>query len=74
MSQTYTEGFTIPTSGLTGGCSALLNATATTATAVVVPWRSTSGGTCNISLSPGTILPMKVRRVVSSTQELTGLN
>lgn len=74
MSQTYTEAFTIGTSGSSAGCMALLNATTTTATAVVVPWRNSSGVTCSVSLAPGEILPLKVREVKSSTQVLTGLN
>lgn len=74
MSQTYTEAFTIPTAGTSAGCMALLNATGTTATAVVVPFRNTSGTTCGVSLAPGVVLPIKVREVKSSTQILTGLN
>lgn len=73
MSQTYTEGFTIPTTGTSAGCMALLNATTTAATAVVVPWRNAPGVTCGISLAAGEVLPLKVREVKSSTQVLTGL-
>jgi hypothetical protein len=73
MSQTYTEGFTISTAGTSAGCMALLNATGTTATAVVVPWRNAPGVTCSVSLAPGDVLPLKVREVKSSTQTLTGL-
>jgi hypothetical protein len=73
MSQTYTEGFTIPVTGTSAGCMALLNATTTTATAIVVPWRNAAGATCSVSLAPGEPLPLKVREVKSSTQILTGL-
>lgn len=74
MSQTYTEGFTITTAGTSAGCSALLNATTTAATAIIVPWRNVSGATCSVSLAAGQILPIKTREVKSSTQNLTGLN
>ena len=74
MSQTYTEAFTIGTAGTSSGCMALMNATSTPATAVVVPFRNTTGVTCGVSLAPGVILPIKVREVKSSTQVLTGLN
>ena len=73
MSQTYTQGFTIPITGSSAGCMALLNATTTSATAVVIPWRNATGVTCSISLAPGEVLPLKIREVKSSTQILTGL-
>lgn len=73
MSQTYTQGFTIPITGSSSGCMALLNATTTDATAVVIPWRNATGVTCAISLAPGEVLPLKIREVKSSTQILTGL-
>ena len=75
MSQTYTEAFTIGTTGTSGGCMALHNPTATTVTAVVVPWRNTTGVTAAIAVPAGGILPLKVREVKStSTGGLVGFN
>ena len=77
MSQTYTEAYAL-TAGVTLGCMALHNPTASTITAVVVPWRnSTNGGaggvTAAVAVPPGGILPLKTRQVVSGTG-LIGLN
>jgi len=75
MSQTYTEAFTISTAGTSAGCMALLNATSSAGTAVIVPWRNAATGTtCAVSLAPGVILPIKTKEVKSSNVILTGLN
>lgn len=73
MNTTYTQGTAIPTTGASGGWSALLNTNATTATAVVEFWRY-PGTTAAVSLAAGIVLPVKVKSVVSSSQILTGLN
>ena len=75
MSQTYSDAFTIGTSGTSGGCMALHNSTSATLTAVVVPWRNTPGTTAPVALPAGGILPLKVRTVVSvSANGLVGFN
>ena len=73
MNTTYTQATTIPTSGASGGWSALLNSTTTATTATVEFWRY-PGNTAAVSLAAGIILPIKVRSVISSGQILTGLN
>lgn len=72
MDRQYTESFTIPTGGWTGGANAILNSTLNGVTADIRLWRD-SGDPRRVSLAPGQILPLKVR-FVQCTVNLTGLN
>lgn len=74
MDRQYTESFTIPTGGWTGGASGLLNGTTSSITATVRLWRddpSTAART--ISLAPGQILPVKVK-FVNHSSTVIGFN
>lgn len=74
MDRQYTESFTIPTGGWTGGANGLLNGTTTGITADVRLWRDDSTTAARrISLAPGEILPIKVR-YVSHNGTVTGFN
>lgn len=74
MDRQYTESFTIPTGGWTGGASAILNGTTAGITADVRLWRDDSATAARrISLAPGQILPIKVR-YVSHAGTVTGFN
>ena len=75
MNMTYTESFTIPTGGWTGGASGLLNGTTTGITADVRLWRDNpTTALRRISLAPGEILPVKVRHVTHNASAMTGFN
>ena len=74
MNMTFTESFTIPTGGWTGGASGLLNGTTAGITAAVRLWRDNPATAARtISLAPGEILPVKVRHVTHSST-VTGFN
>lgn len=61
MDREYTESFTIPQGGWTGGTNGILltNTTVNAITADVRLWRDTN--TSTISIRSGEILPLKVR-------------
>lgn len=74
MDRQYSESFSIPTGGWTGGASGLLNATTSPIICTVRLWRddpTTAART--ISLAPGEILPIKVK-FVNHSSTVTGLN
>ena len=74
MDRQYSESFTIPTGGWTGGAIGLLNGTTTGITADVRLWRDSSATTPRrISLAPGEILPVKIR-YISHNSTVTGFN
>ena len=74
MADTYTESFTIGTGGSSAGCNALLAATTSNTSAIVEFWRNPAGSTAAVTLTPGVILPVKVRRIISASAAITGLN
>jgi hypothetical protein len=76
MDRLYTESFTIPAGGWTGGANAIMAAiTGTTAITVNVRlWRDDpTTPVRQIALRPGQILPLKVR-YVSHSSTVTGFN
>jgi hypothetical protein len=74
MDRQYSESFTIPTGGWTGGAIGLLNGTTTGITADVRLWRDSSATTPRrISLAPGEILPVKIR-YINHNSTVTGFN
>jgi hypothetical protein len=74
MDRQYTESFSIPTGGWTGGASGLLNGTASGITADIRLWRDDpTTAPRRVSLAAGEILPVKVR-YVSHNSTVTGFN
>ena len=74
MDRQYTESFTIPTGGWTGGASGILNGTTAGITADIRLWRDNSATAARrISLAAGQILPVKVR-YVNHNSTVTGFN
>ena len=74
MDRQYSESFTIPTGGWTGGANAIMcTATALTTgiTADVKLWRDSA--TTRIVMAPGEILPLKVR-YISHNSTVIGFN
>lgn len=75
MSQTYTLVFAIPTGGLSGGCMALHNSTASAINAVVVPFHAPAGTTAAVSIGAAATLPLRTREIKSASGPgLFGLN
>ncbi len=73
---TYSESFSIPASGWTGGASAIMVATTGTApvTMTVRLWRDEpTSAARTIALLPGIVYPLKVRNVTHSST-VTGFN
>lgn len=74
MDREYTQSFTIPSGGWTGGAMGIMNPTTSGATAGVRLWRDDpTTAPRQISLAAGQILPLKVRFVQSGIT-LTGFN
>jgi hypothetical protein len=74
MDREYTESFTIPTGGWTGGAMGIMNGTTGGITADVRLWRDdATTAPRRISLAPGQILPLKVR-FISHNSTITGFN
>jgi len=74
MDREYTQSFSIPSGGWTGGAMGIMNATTSPITATVRLWRddpTTAART--ISLAAGQILPLKVR-FVNHSSTVTGFN
>lgn len=71
----YTQSFTIPSGGWTGGASALISSATAQQTINVRLWRddTPSGQTLSIALRPGEVFPIKVRWV-NHTSGVVGLN
>ena len=67
MDREYTESFTIPAGGWTGGTNGLMltNGNVNAITADVRLWRDNqgTGGLSTISIRSGEILPLKVRYI-----------
>jgi hypothetical protein len=75
MSQTYTISYAIPTGGMSGGCMALHNSTASNITAIIVPFHNPAGATASVLVVPGDVLPIRSREIKSaSSTGLFGLN
>jgi hypothetical protein len=75
MDRQYSESFSIPTGGWTGGAQAIMATNSTTLTAGITAdvrlWRDSS--LTRIVLAPGEILPLKVRHV-SHNSTIIGFN
>jgi hypothetical protein len=69
----YTDGFRIPTAGISFAGMALHNPTNGTATAIVVPFRQTGGATLPVALQAGQVLELRFREVKSAGVTLVGL-
>lgn len=67
MSQTYTLAFAIPTSGISGGCMALHNSTASAISAVVVPFHAPTGTTAAVSIGGAATLSLRTREIKSAS-------
>ena len=69
----YTDGFRIPTAGISFAGMALHNPTTSTVTAVVVPSRKADGSTLPVALQAGQVLELRFREVKSASAAIIGL-